>query len=64
MDNIAQMYQTISTYVTNPTALSVFAEVLVCGGIIFSAYTIKLLNDIRKMPKDKEMQSKGLEEKL
>lgn len=60
MEEIRQIYNTISDYVINPAFLKATAGILVVGGAICFGYSIKLLADIRKMGKE----MKGLEQRL
>jgi len=62
MEEIRQIYQTISDYVTNPTFLKVATGVMVIGTAICFGYSIKLIKMINRIGKKEE--SKGLEEKL
>lgn len=62
IEEIRQVYNTISDYVTNPTFLNTASAVFLVGGTVCFGYSIKLIADIRKRIKIEE--NNGLEEKL
>jgi len=62
MEEIRQIYQTISDYLTNPTFLNALAGTLTVGGLVCFGYSAKLMKDMRNLGKREE--NNGLEEKF
>ena len=64
-EELKEIYDTISNYVLNTTALRVMTGMLVTGGIYCMYRSVKLLRDIRQIDcSDLEQDNSDLEEKL